>query len=61
MFITKLFKHKCAHVRKKLLSELGYVGCAVFVQLQVVHCNVCKAEDGTHFVRNLKSGLARRD
>ena len=61
MLITKLFKHKCAHVRKKLLSELGYVGCAVFVQLQVVHCNVCKAEDETHFVRNLKSGLARRD
>ena len=61
MLITKLFKHKCVHVKKKLLSKLDYVGCAVFVQPHVVHCNVCKAVDGTHFVGNLKTELACRD
>ena len=60
MLITKLFKHKCVNVGKKLQSKLNQC-CAVIVQPHVVYCNVCKAVDGAHFVRNLISRLAYRD
>ena len=37
----------------------GNVGCgAVFVEPRMVYCNVSKAVNGIHFVRNLMSGLA---
>ena len=38
------------------------VGCfAAFVKPHVVYCNVCKAVDGIHFVRNLIRGLAHTE
>ena len=61
MLITKLlFKHKHVHWKKKMQSKLDQC-CAVFVQPHVVYCNVCKAVDGAHFLKNLTSGLAYRD
>ena len=36
--------------------------CAVVVQPHVVHCSVCKAVDGMHFVRDLiSSDQAHKD
>ena len=61
MLITKLFnKHKHVQRKKKMQSELDQC-CAIFVEPLVVHYNVCKTVDGTHFVRNLIKGLAYQD
>ena len=46
-------------MREKIIVK---VECfAVFVHPLVVHCNVCKAVDGIHLVRDLIRGLAYRD
>ena len=59
MLRTKLFKHKHVHVIKNDV-KVGSMLCSIIVQPHVVYCSVCQAVDGTHFGRNLKSGLAYR-
>ena len=57
MLITKLLRTQTRACEKRLQSKLDQC-CAVYVQAHLAYCSVCKAVDGTHFVRNLKSGLA---
>ena len=59
MLIIKLFNTKMC-LLKKMAVKVDRC-CTVFVQPHVVYCSVCKALDWTHFVRNLKSGLAYWD
>ena len=54
MLITELFKHRHVQFEKKMQSKLDQY-CAIIVQPHMVYCSVCKAADGTHFVRNLIS------
>ena len=54
MLTTELFKHKHVQFEKKMQSKLDQY-CGIIVQSHMVYCSVCKAVDGTHFVRNLIS------
>ena len=59
MLITKLFKHTQVQPRGKqnLQSKVDHW----FFQEHVGYCSVCKAVDGTHFVRNLISDVTHQD